>query len=238
MEAIERFLQIGDGPSSGYGDGDGEGDGYGSGSCDGYGNGDGSGDGSGYGYSYGEGSGDGNGSGYCDEGGNGDGSGSSYSHGNGDGYGDGLKSYNNQKVYMIDHLQTIITAVKGNVAQGFIINSDLTLSACYIVKGENQFAHGSTLKEANDSLQKKLLEELPVEERIKRFKAEFSDKEKAYPASNLYEWHFFLTGSCEMGRRQFCKDKGIDIEKDAFTVFEFIELTKNSYRGDIIKQLI
>ena len=29
-----------------------------------------------------------------------------------------------------------------------------------------------------------------------------------------------------------------DIEKDSFTIYEFIELTKESYNGDIIKKLL
>lgn len=41
-----------------------------------------------------------------------------------------------------------------------------------------------------------------------------------------------------MGRDNFIKNNKIDILKDKFTVLEFIELTKNQYGGDVIKQLI
>lgn len=54
----------------------------------------------------------------------------------------------------------------------------------------------------------------------------------------LFYWHHVLTGSCEQGRLSFCINKGIDIEKDSFTIYEFIELTKESYNGDIIKKLL
>lgn len=108
----------------------------------GYGSGDGSGDGSGYGsgdgYGYGSGSGDGDGS------------------GDGYGYGDGIKSINGNSIYVVDNIPTIITNVKGNIAEGFILQSDLSLTPCFIAKENNQFSHGNTLHEAFESLREKL----------------------------------------------------------------------------------
>ena len=40
-----------------------------------------------------------------------------------------------------------------------------------------------------------------------------------------------------MGRKAFAKDHDIDIENDVMTVAEFINLTKNSFGGSVIKQL-
>ena len=137
-DRIKQFLNIGDG--DGYGSGDGDGSGYGSG--DGYG--DGSGDGSGYG----SGDGYGDGSGY----GSGDGSGD----GSGYGSGDGVKSINGNPIYVVDNIPTIITNVKGNIAKGFILHTDLSLTPCFIVKKNNQFSHGNTLHEAFESLQEML----------------------------------------------------------------------------------
>ena len=56
-------------------------------------------------------------------------------------------------------------------------------------------------------------------------------------AKDFYLWHNKLTGSCEMGRQAFVNDHGFDIETDMFTVEEFIELTKNSFGGSVIRQL-
>lgn len=53
----------------------------------------------------------------------------------------------------------------------------------------------------------------------------------------FFEWHNILTGSCEYGRKSFIESNGIDIENDSFTIQEFINLTKNSYGSEIIKQL-
>jgi len=222
LQQINHFLRPLILSHNGYGDGNGNGNGDGYG----YGNGDGYGYGNGYGYGYG----DGNGNGYSD--GNGDGSG--YGNGNGD----GILSINNQKIYLIDNIQTILTSIKNDVAQGFILESNLTLSPCYIVRNDYHYAHGITLKEALESLNDKTLLSLPIEKRIEIFKNEFKDFNCKQKAILLYDWHFKLTGSCKMGRNSFIQTHDIDLDKDEFSINEFIELTKNSYGGDIIKQLL
>ena len=224
-DRIKQFLSIGSGYGSGYGSGDGSG--YGSGSGSGYGS------GSGSGYGYGDGSG--SGSGY----GSGSGSGYGYGDGSGSGYGDGdgIKSINGNSIYVVDNIPTIITNVKGNIAKGFILQSDLSLTPSFIAKENNQFSHGNTLHEAFESLREKLYDDSTEEERILKFKEHFSDFSKKYSAKDLFIWHHVLTGSCKAGREAFCKDKGIDVDNDRFTVYEFIELTKNSYGGEIIRKL-
>ena len=221
---VLKFLQVSDGygDGCGYGYGDGVGGGYGNGY--GYGCGDGVGYGNGYGY----GCGYGYGVGY----GNGDGVGG----GVGDGVGGGIEKIRNQPVHIIDSTQTIITAIHGNVAKGFILQGDLQLKPCYVVKGNNLFAHGKTLREAQKALEDKIFEDMDVEDKIAEFKKQFKLNTK-YPVKNFYEWHHKLTGSCEMGRSQFAQDHGIDIKNGEMTVSEFVELTKNSYGGEIISQL-
>ena len=41
-----------------------------------------------------------------------------------------------------------------------------------------------------------------------------------------------------MGRSQFVREKGIDLEMDTFTVDEFVTMCKDHYGGEIIKKLI
>ena len=208
----------------------------------GHGNGNGDVDGYGHGHGYGDGNGDGHGNGYGH--GNGNGYGDGNGNGHGDGYGNGnlnghgIKIFNKSKVYLIDNIQTILTLIKNDVAKGFILNSDLTLTKCYIVRNDFHFAHNSTLNEALKSLEDKTTLTLPIPKRIENFKNSFKDFSKKIKASILYDWHYKLTGSCKMGRDNFCVNNNINLKKDKFTVLEFIELTKNSYGGDIIKQLI
>ena len=178
-------------------------------------------------YGYDDGNGDGYGDGY------GDGSGYGYGYGYGDG--NGLKSINGKKIYMVDGIATIISHIHGNTAKGTIVNNDLTETPCYIVKEGKNFAHGKTLAEANAALQDKLFEDMPAEERIAAF-WECHKKGVKYPIKDFFEWHHKLTGSCLMGRQQFAKDHGVDLEGE-MTVEEFIALTKSSFGGDIIKKL-
>ena len=172
--------------------------------------------------------------------GDGDGSGSGYGSGSGsgDGSGDGIKMFNGDPFYMIDNVPTIIKAVHSNIAKGFILNRDFSLEETFVVKGNNQFAHGKTLHEAVESLQEKLYDDSTEEERIEAFKEHFKDFLKKYPAKELFTWHHVLTGSCKQGRESFCKSHGIDLEKDFFTIDQFVRLTKDSYGGETIVKLI
>ena len=227
QERIERFLFVssGSGYGSGYGDGsgDGSGDGYSDGSGSGYGvgSGYGSGSGSGYGVGYGDGSGDGSG------------------YGDGDGVGDGseVKSLNGEIVVLVDEVPTIIRSICGNVARGAIVQGDLTLRDCWIVKQDGFFAHGNTLRGAMEAMRDKLMEDMPEDERIDAFLRE-TNRKKPYPAQYFYDWHHRLTGSCDMGRKAFAKDHGIDLKNGTMTLHEFLELTKNAYGGEVIRRVL
>ena len=215
MEEIKILEFISSG--SGYGDGYGSGDGYGD--DDGYG----SGDGDGYGY------GCGSGTGTSDGFGTGDG------YGCGSGY--GIKSINGETIYIIDSVPTLLDRVKGNVAKGRILKDDLTFEKCYVAKQDRYFAHGKTLREAMSALTDKLFEGMPEEERIAEFIKAHKWGEK-YSAVDFYDWHHNLTGSCDMGRREFAASHGFKVTEDELlTVEEFIKLTENSYGSGVIRKL-
>ena len=207
----------------------GSGDGYGYGSGDGYGYGYGSGSGYGYGYGSGDGSGYGSGDGY--------GSGSGYGYGSGDGSGDGygLKSINGQPVDMIDDVPTILTRIIGDAAKGFIVLADLSLAPTFVCKQGNTFAHGETLHKAREALLEKLFDDMPTEDRIAAFCAEFKPGVKR-PAMDFFSWHHRLTGSCEQGRREFARQHDVDLDRDELTPEEFFALTRDAYGCDIIRQ--
>ena len=174
-------------------------------------------------------------SGYGD--GYGSGSGSGYGYGYGSGSGSGIKSINGETIYIIDSVPTLLDRVKGNVAKGRILKDDLTFEKCYVVKQDGYFAHGKTLREAMTALKDKLFEGMPEEERI----AEFIKAHKwgeQYSAVDFYDWHHKLTGSCDMGRREFAASHGFKVTEDELlTVEEFIKLTENSYGSGVIRKL-
>ena len=228
-EQIKQFLNIdvgygyGDGFGSGYSDGDG--DDFGCGFGDGFGCGFGS------GYSHGDGDGDGSGSGF--------GFGNGYGYGDGSGDGRGIKELDGDTIYMIDNTLTFIDSVHGNYAKGRILQTDLTTKDCFIAKMyDRYFAHGETLKQAFNDAMNKSFQDIPEDKRIARFKEQYPDNDVKIPARELFDWHNRLTGSCEMGRNNFVRNHGIDVDNDSFTVSEFVELTKNDYGGQIIKKIL
>lgn len=240
-EKIKKFLAVDVGYGDGYGSGDGYGKGYGggcseNGDCDG----DGMGYGSGYGMGYGSDSGIGYGSNYSTYGtyndGNDCGSGSVYCTGSGKGYGDGIKEINGKEIYIVDNIPTIFKSIRNNIAKGFIVKNDLQFEPCYVVKENNQFAHGDNLKDAFMSLQEKLYDDSTVEERIEAFKKQFPEYDVKYNNRDLFVYHHVLTGSCRMGREAFMSNKGLSLDGKT-SVREFVKLTQDAYGGDIIKKL-
>ena len=177
-------------------------------------------------------SGDGYGYGYGDGYGSGDG----YGDGDGSGYSSGVKEFEGCKVWHIDGVQTLLYSVHSNYAKGAILQSDLTLTPCFIAKADDYFAHGDTLRSAMNDATAKAMQNMPLEKRIERF-VTGHDKDKKFPIKDLFDWHNILTGSCRAGREAFCRDKGIDIESGEYSVSEFIKITEHSYGGEIIKKL-
>ena len=235
-EEVERFLSVKSTNNYCCCLGSDSGDGFGIGCC--YCN------GSGYRDGYGYGSGGYSGSGDGHSNGSGDGSGFSEGYGDEDDSGEGgdvsvmnIKTFNGYIIEYIDGVPTIITNIHNNVASGFIIGFDMTLIPCYVAKAGNSFAHGKTLKDAVKDAEAKEMGEMPIEERIKKFIEAFGSLDSEHTGREFYDWHHILTGSCRMGRDAFCKKNDIDLEKK-YSVRYFLNITKNSYGGDIIKRII
>ena len=117
----------------GYGFGNGNGCGYGESGDDSYSHDGGNRNGGGYGFgSYGSGEGNAGGSGY------------------GGSDGSGIKAVCGAPVLVINEIATAISkiAATGNLAKGYVINEDMSLSKCYVAKYGTCFAHGRTAAEA------------------------------------------------------------------------------------------
>ena len=105
----------------------------------------------GYGYGYGVEAGNGNGLG------KGLINGSELGRGDGSGHrdGSGIKIINGYNVYSTDDTPTIFTHIHGNVAKGYILEHNVILKPCYIVKGNGYFVHDETLRKAQRALEEK-----------------------------------------------------------------------------------
>ena len=136
----------------------------------------------------------------------------------------------------VDGLKTTITNIQGNFAQGFV-TVDGSNSSCFIAKGSGLFAHGKTIKEAFKALQDKINQQLPLNKRLEVFKSKFPNFQTKVKAQELYEWHFYLTGSCSFGRKLFMKEHNIKGD-DMVSVQEFLEMSKDSYGGEVISLLL
>lgn len=202
---------------------------------------------SGFGCGDGLGYGTSNSCGYCDN----FSSGSKFDFGNGSGLGSGagsnlgfgfcygdnnIKALNGNIIDYIDTVPTIITQVHNNFAKGYIVKDDLTLQSCYIVKIGNSFAHGKALKYAVADAEEKELRKMPIKERIAKFIKVFGPLDSEHTGKEFYDWHHILTGSCRMGRDEFCKSHNIDLTHK-YSVNYFLDITKNSYGSDVIQQV-
>lgn len=177
-----------------------------------------------------DGSGSGSGCGY----GAGRGNGYSNGYGSDNGTGYGIKTFRGSQVCLIDGIMTIIYSIKGDLARGAILRDDLTLKPCWIAKRGNFFAHGDTTHSAFAAAEAKYRQRLPIEDRIKAFVAAHPDLDAAY--GDLFEWHNTLTGSCEFGRREWCKRNGLRPD-DSLTLKDFFRMTKNEYGGEVIRRV-
>ena len=229
-EKLKAFLAVCYGSGKGYGSGNGSGNGNGNGKGSGSGKGSGYGDGYGSGKGYGSGNGSGNGYGY------GYGYGSGYGDGYGYGDGSGISRFGGHPVAIVDDTQTVFYSIHGNVAKAAILQDDLTLRPCYVAKGGNCFAHGETLRQAQEALKQKLVADMPIGKRIQAFLNAFQPGQTYYNQL-FFDWHNRLTGSCEMGRKAFAEKHGIDVENGTMTPEQFISLTENAYGSEIIRQL-
>lgn len=226
MEKVKEWLldnSSGDGFGFGNGSGDGFADGFGFGFADVFTDSCTNGSGMGSRFDSGYGNGNGSGDGFAD------------GSGFGNGSGNGVDSFEGKPVHLIDGVQTIIEHIKGSFAKGFLLNSDFTLTPCYVVKGNGYFAHGKTIKDAMKSLRKKIFENMNREKSIEAFLDMFKKGER-YPGMDFFEWHYYLTGSCLMGREAFVKNNELNLDA-MYTVDEFIAVCENDYGSDVIKQL-
>ena len=147
-----------------------------------------------------------------------------------------IKLFNNQPVYYIDGRRVIFDQIHGNFAKCTIISIDLTTYKAWLVKDFGFVAFGKTIKEAYNNVKLKSWQTIPLEERIQQF-VDTHPLDKMFPNKELFEWHDILTGSCMVGKYQFCRKQNVDLSKET-TTLDFLNLVKNHYKSDIIQQVL
>ena len=185
--------------------------------------------GSGWGAGWGDGAGWGVGAGAGD--GAGDGAGV------GDGAGCKITEYQGKNVYYIDSIPCVFESVHETWSAVLVIDqNDFSVEKAFIAKLDGYFAHGDTIKDAFASVTEKVMDNMDFDEKKKTFFDKFPSLTEQYAAIDFFSWHHIITGSCEFGRKSFAKEHDVDLD-GSMTVKRFIELTKESYGGDRIKEL-
>ena len=80
------------------------------------------------------------------------------------------------------------------------------------------------------------MEARPVEDRIAEFKKQYPELTTKATGKELYDWHHILTGSCTMGRDEFCRAKDVKMDQ-LYTIEYFLTITADSYGSDVIRQV-
>lgn len=86
------------------------------------------------------------------------------------------------------------------------------------------------------ALRKKIFETTTQEERVENFVNTYTPDE-LHTADEWIEAHQILTGACYVGSHRFIKKMGIK-RYEKFTTLEFLEITKNAYDHDVIKDVL
>ena len=146
-----------------------------------------------------------------------------------------FQKFKGMPVEYIDGIPTAIKSKHRAFRKGFLISSELKLTPCYVASFHKCFAHGETLKEALEEARNKFITSQDLEDRMRLFEKKFK-KDKKYKNSEFFNWHNYLTGSCLMGRQDFCRAHNVNLEAES-TPLEFIKLCENDFGGEIIKKL-
>ena len=124
-----------------------------------------------------------------------------------------------------DSILSKIISQKGNIYK--VINHGET-EISYLVKKDDIYSHGKTLKEARDSLIYKLSNRDTSKYKDYTLKTVLSHEE-------AIQMYMCITGSCSSGTRYFVEQMQDKI-KSKYTVLELIELTQGQYGNDEFKK--
>jgi len=143
----------------------------------------------------------------------------------------GIKVLRGKPVYSIDDIPTIIENVRGNIAKGYIVKPDLSLMECYIVKVGNVFAHAKDAHAAYTEARDKAIKYGCVEcvaDYANYVVSKYPDVDAQIDRKEIYELHNIITGSCDLGRKEFLEAHGLTLE-GTISMREFLNLVKYAY---------
>ena len=134
--------------------------------------------------------------------------------------------WRNKEYIKVDGIFTRIISDHGKVMKVQRISRE---NIEYLVTdGEGRWAHGTTLKEAKESLIYKITDRDST-------KYQAWNKDTVVTHAEAIEAYRAITGACALGTRHFCEIVLGDNKKDKYTIAEVIELTKGQYGAETFK---
>lgn len=133
----------------------------------------------------------------------------------------GIYSRTGKQSIIADYILSEIVSQKGNVYK--VINYGESEQS-YLVKEDDRYAHGKTLKEARDSLVYKLADR-------DKSKYEHLTLDSILTKEEAITCYMAITGACASGTRYFV-EQNQDKIKSKYTVAEIIELTKEQFGNE------
>lgn len=150
-------------------------------------------------------------------------------------YENGIKTFNNNPVYMLDGYSLYFTHIHKPWASAKIIKNDLTTQDCYVGKIHNHIVVASSIREVLDELRNKIQQSHNNDYDIAlAFFYAHPDYEKQYNWEEMVFWHSLSDFSCQQGRQRF-SDNANKTKDSTASPKELIELMKKSRAVGIAK---
>ena len=132
-----------------------------------------------------------------------------------------------RKFLYVDDILSEVIKKRGNV---YHVRNSVNAPISYLVTdGENNWAHGRTLKEAKEDLLFKI-----KRRNLGDYSTLTLDDKLSYEEAIMC--YRVITGACRTGTLRFLEEHNlIKKHKKEYTIKEIIELTKNDYKGDVFR---
>ena len=131
--------------------------------------------------------------------------------------------WRNKEYIKVDGIFTRIISERGKVMR---VQRIARKEIEYLVNdGEGRWAHGTTLKEAKESLIYKI-----TDRDSSKYKA--WNKDTIVSHAEAIEAYRVITGACALGTRHFCESVLGENKKEKYSIAEVIELTKGQYGAE------
>ena len=136
---------------------------------------------------------------------------------------------NKENEYIIvDNILSKVISRKGNILK---VQNHKETKESYIVKDEDIYSHGETIKEARDSLVYKI---------SSKDTSMYKDLtlDSILPKDECIKMYRVITGACESGTKYFVSKQEPSKIKDKYSISELIELTKGQYGNNKLVQFL